>query len=79
MAEYNKKEENKRQKANEWVNQFRPNFENTITRIEKYQERKLFNIEIIVLVFIGAFLVNVLSSSLYNLSAFVADKWNQTS
>lgn len=72
MAEYSKKEENKRQKANEWVNQFRPNFENTITRIEKYQERKLFNIEIIALVFLGALFVNLLSNSLYNLSTSFA-------
>jgi hypothetical protein len=68
MAELQKKSEEENKKANEWLNQFRPNYESTLARIEKHQERKLFSLEIILLVLIGAFFVNLLSTTLYDLS-----------
>ncbi len=68
MAEFYKKNEEERKKATEWLTQFRPNFESTMSKIEKYQERKLFNLEIVALILFGAFLVNVLSTSLFDLS-----------
>lgn len=68
MSEFHKKKEKERAKANEWVNQFRPNFESTLARIEKYQARKLFNLEIISLVLFGAFLVNLLSTCIFDIS-----------
>jgi hypothetical protein len=74
MAELRKKSEEERKKANGWLNQFRPNYESTVTRIEKYQERKLFNLEIIALVIIGAFLVNALSTSLFDLAVSVTSQ-----
>jgi hypothetical protein len=74
MAEFHKKKEREREKANEWVNQFRPNFESTLTRIEKYQERKLFNLEIIALVLFGAFLVNLLSTCIFDISVSFASQ-----
>lgn len=74
MAELRKKCEEERKKANEWLNQFRPNYESTVTRIEKYQERKLFNLEIISLVIIGAFLVNALSTCLFDLAVSVTSQ-----
>ena len=67
MAEFFKKNREDDEKTNEWVNQFKPNFENAIERVEKHQERKLFTIEIIALVLFGAFLVNLLSSALFDL------------
>ncbi len=67
MAEFYKKNEKERKKANEWLNQFRPNYESTLYRIDKYQERKLLNIQTIVLVLIGAFFVSLLSASIFDL------------
>lgn len=68
MAELQKRIEEEEKKANEWLNQYRPNFESTISRIGKFQERKLFNLEIIALVLFGAFLVNALSTSIFDLA-----------
>ncbi len=68
MAEFFKKNEEERKKENEWLYQFKPNFESTLAKIEKHQERKLFSLEIIALVLIGAFLVNLLSTSLFDLT-----------
>jgi hypothetical protein len=68
MAELHKKTEEENKKANEWLNQFRPNYESILARIEKYQDRKLFSLEIISVVLIGAFLVNLLSTTLFDLS-----------
>ena len=68
MAEFFKKNQEQAEKANEWLNQFRPNFESAIERIEKHQERKLFNLEIIALVLFGAFWVNLLSTALFDLA-----------
>ena len=67
MAEFHKKQEEKESHANEWLDQFKPNLESTIHRTEKFQERRLFSLEIIALVFVGAFFVSTLSSCIFDL------------
>ena len=67
MAEFFKKNQEEAEKTNEWLNQFKPNFESAVERIEKHQERKLFNLEIISLAFAGAFLINLLTNALFDL------------
>jgi hypothetical protein len=68
LAEFFKKNQEEAAKANEWLNQFRPNFESAIERIEKYQERQLLNIQVVALAIVGAFLINLLTTSLFDLS-----------
>jgi hypothetical protein len=67
LAESYKRTENERKASQEWLNNSRSNLERALSNIDKYQERKLLTIQVILLVFVGAFLVNLLSSTFYDL------------
>ena len=67
MAEFFKKTQGKRKASQEWLDNSRRSLERALLNIDKYQERKLLTFQVILLVFVGAFLVNLLSSSLYGL------------
>ncbi len=58
----------KEQKARqEWVNKSRGSLERALNSIDKYHERKLLWLQVILLVFFGAGLVNILTSAIYDL------------
>ena len=55
-----------------WLSNFDGDFERAVKTIEKHQERKLLNQQTIMLVFIGAFFVNLLASAFYDFSNSLA-------
>jgi hypothetical protein len=61
-----KESERKRKAEQEWLHKFRTSFERAFNDIERHQERKLLTWQIILLAFIGGFLLNVLASSVYD-------------
>jgi hypothetical protein len=73
LAEFFKKTEKENKASQEWLNNSRGNLERALSNIEKYQERKLLTSQVILLVFVGAFLVNLLTSAVYDL--LIAFQW----
>jgi hypothetical protein len=67
MAEFLKRNEKERKAEKEWLDRFKENFRRAYTNIERYQERAILTSQVILLTIIGAFLVNILTSSLYTI------------
>jgi hypothetical protein len=68
MAEFFKKTQEKHKASQEWLNNSRHSFERALFNIDKYQERKLLTVQVILLIFVGAFCVNILSATVFDLS-----------
>lgn len=67
MGEFFKKQQKKHKAEQEWLNNYRDSLERAKQNIEKHQERKLLTSQVVLLVFIGAFLVNLLTSTTFDL------------
>lgn len=55
----------------EWINISKSKLDRALDSIQKHQDRKLLNTQTIMLVFLGALFVNLLSSALFNLNGSV--------
>jgi len=67
MSEFLKKNKKREKAENDWVEKFRESFRRAISSIERHQEKKMLTSQVILLTIIGAFLVNLLTSSIYSL------------
>ena len=67
MTEFFKETENRRKAEREWLNIFRASLERALVNIKRHQETRLLTSQVILLAFVGAFLVNLLTSSVYDL------------
>jgi len=67
MSEFLKKTKKRKRAENDWVDKFRESFRRAISSIERHQEKKMLTSQVILPTIIGAFLVNLLTSSIYSL------------
>jgi len=67
MAEFFKERQREATAEQEWRDKFRASFERALDNIERHQERRLLNLQVVLLAFIGGFLIDVLASSVYDL------------
>jgi len=76
MAKRFFKEGQKKGKAEqEWLSKFRGSFERAFDNIEKHHERRLLTWQIVLLAFVGGFLLDVFASSVYDLFVSTNFQW----
>ena len=68
QKDFVKQTEKKQEAHKEWLNNNRESLERALSNIDKHQERKLQIYQIVVLVFIGAAFINLLTSAIYDFS-----------
>lgn len=68
QKDFIKRTEKEQEAHKEWLNKNRESLERALSNIDKHQERKLQIYQIVVLVFIGAAFINLLTSAIYDFS-----------
>lgn len=71
MAELFKSTEKERKAETDWLNRFKDSFERASRNIDKYHERKLLTFQVVALALGGAFLINLLTSAIYDLATSI--------
>jgi len=72
MTELFKKGEKEQKARQEWLNKFKDNFERALRDIDRHHERKLLSFQVVAFALFGAFIINLLTSVVYDLLTSLA-------